>query len=572
MKSFVASLLSALSLGVVAPPRPADWRLDFGPFEATVETVHAALLTRKATCRSIVSAFLAQTETFNPRVNAILTLNPTALRTADALDIILRDKLAGRHEAELELSAVWRNASATASTMGLPPLFCIPTIVKDNVDTADMPTTGGSLTLSSLRPDRDAPVLTNLRKAGAILLAKTNMHELALEGISVSSLGGQTLNPYDLSRTPGGSSGGTGAGLAMGFGVLGVGTDTMNSIRSPASACGVVGMRPGLGMLDTDGVMPVSWSQDVVGPLARDVRDVVVMLGVMEGKGVDYTTEFGPEHQADFSGLNGMRLGVVETFFDRTSASSDPGVSAVNNVVESMLARLHAAEATLIPITNALLNSTVIHSTMDRQVYEFRQAMDAYLSYHHSTTSPDIPASLAALYSAGSQFLLLPNQRAQLTQSFYSSPQNMSYATRKALASEVRSAVHSIFSTYTLDALIYPHQTTLAVPVSSPSQRGRNGILASVTGFPAISLPAGYSSRTGGARAGVPVGVEVLGLPRSEKQLLELAGRIERVIGGEKRTPPVLWDTKRKNKRYFNVPVIAPNRKNIPKAYSLGVW
>ncbi|KAI2019422.1 hypothetical protein LOZ48_006679, partial [Ophidiomyces ophidiicola] len=117
MKSFVASLLSALSLGVVAPPRPADWRLDFGPFEATVETVHAALLTRKATCRSIVSAFLAQTETFNPRVNAILTLNPTALRTADALDIILRDKLAGRHEAELELSAVWRNASATASTM-----------------------------------------------------------------------------------------------------------------------------------------------------------------------------------------------------------------------------------------------------------------------------------------------------------------------------------------------------------------------------------------------------------------------------------------------------------------------
>ncbi|EER24600.1 Amidase family protein [Coccidioides posadasii C735 delta SOWgp] len=576
MRSLLSSLLAFLSLSASKP------NFGFEPHNATIDAVHAALFSGRATCRDIVSLFISQIETYNPQVNAIITLNPTALDTADALDAILRGKRiengdfmipTGAHNATIPTSST--SSSSAAAAAGLPPLFCIPMLVKDNINTFDMPTTGGSLALSALHPNRDAPVLSHLRRAGAILLAKTNLHELALEGISVSSLGGQTLNPYDLSRTPGGSSGGTGAGLAAGFGVLGLGTDTMNSVRSPASACGVVGMRPGWGLVDTQGVMPASFSQDVVGPMTRGVRDAATLLSVMEGGGVDHLSASldVDEGRTDGKWLQGMRFGVVETFFNRTaSASSDPDVSAVNTVIESALRKLHDAGATLIPITNSLYNSTDIHATMDLQIYEFQTAMDSYLSSHQRTTSPNIPASLSALYAPGSPFLLLPNQYPQIAHSLHSSPQNISYIARKQRISSLRSAIRSTFSTFSLHALIYPHQTTLAVPLGSPSQRGRNGILAAVTGFPAIALPAGYSPPSENAKEGVPVGMEILGLQGDEGRLLELAERMEGVLGAGGRVPPVLKrKTVREWKRHVGVPEVVPDRKNIPKEYPLGI-
>ncbi|WEW57340.1 hypothetical protein PRK78_002805 [Emydomyces testavorans] len=547
--------------------------LPFEPHDATIETIHTALLSGNTTCRDIISIFVSQIEAFNPLINALITLNPTALDTADHLDTILRTRIPSRND--FTIPTGFQNAT-TVTTAGLPPLFCIPILIKDNIDTSDMPTTGGALSLSTLRPHHDATIIARLRRAGAIILAKTNLHELALEGISVSSLAGQTVNPYDLSRTPGGSSGGTGAGLAAGFGVVGVGTDTMNSVRSPASACGVVGMRPGWGVVEMEGVMPVSWSQDVVGPMGKSVSDVAVVLGVMEGKDVDYSVEMELEEEEEQKGgrwLEGLRFGVVETFFNRTaSASSDRDVSAVNRVVESALLKLHAAGATLLPITNPSYNSTTIHATMDLQVYEFRSAMDSYLSRHHANSSPPIPASLSALLAPGSPFLLLPTQYSQITHSLHSSPHNTSYTTRKQRISALRNILRSTFSTYSLHALIYPHQSTLAVPLSSPSQRGRNGILAAVTGFPAIALPAGYSPRSASARAGVPVGIEVMGLPGEEGRLLGLARRIEKVIGAERRTPPVLRSKVRRGRRkYVKVPEVVPNRGNIPAVYPLGV-
>jgi Asp-tRNA(Asn)/Glu-tRNA(Gln) amidotransferase A subunit family amidase len=191
--SAVAQLLLAAANGASALLEPFDSR------EASIDSVHNALSTGLTTCRGVVSSFIARIEVFNPTINAIITLNPNALSLADQMDMQI---LSG---------------NATGS------LFCIPVLLKDNYDTTEMDTTGGCLDLAGSLPKVDAPATAALKNAGAIILGKTNLHELALEGLSVSSLGGQTINPYDHTRTPGGSSGGTGAAIATSFAVFGTG-------------------------------------------------------------------------------------------------------------------------------------------------------------------------------------------------------------------------------------------------------------------------------------------------------------------------------------------------------------
>jgi len=184
----------------------------FDPVEATIDTVHEAIFTHGTTCHQIVSAFLARIHAINPKINALICLNPDALSDANNLDGTLQ----------------------RGNKPG--PLFGVPIILKDNFNTYSMKTTGGCLALRDLRPTADAPVVSVLKHAGAIVIGKANLHEMALEGLSVSSLGGQTINPYDHTRTPGGSSGGSGAAVAASLCVFATGTDTVNSLRSPASA------------------------------------------------------------------------------------------------------------------------------------------------------------------------------------------------------------------------------------------------------------------------------------------------------------------------------------------------
>jgi Asp-tRNA(Asn)/Glu-tRNA(Gln) amidotransferase A subunit family amidase len=191
------TIIGALALRILAVNGTS--LLSFDSREATIDGVHNALYSGLATCRDVVSSFIARIEAFNPTVNAIITLNPNTLTIADDMD----KKIA--------------SGNATGS------LFCIPVLVKDNYDTVDMNTTGGCLDLAGNKPLMDAPTVTALKNAGAIILGKANLHELALEGLSVSSLGGQTVNPYDHTRTPGGSSGGTGAAIASSFAVFGTG-------------------------------------------------------------------------------------------------------------------------------------------------------------------------------------------------------------------------------------------------------------------------------------------------------------------------------------------------------------
>ena len=271
----------------------------------------------------------------------------------------------------------------TSSRAPLRPLHCIPIVLKDNYDTADMPTTGGSVTLASSIPLRDAFVVRKLREAGAIVLGKANLMELARGGTTVSSLGGQTKNPYDLTRTPGGSSGGTGAAIAASFGVAGTGSDTGQSVRSPASAQSLVGLRPTRGLISRTGIIPVSITQDEAGPITRTVEDAARMLDVMAGYDPDDPiTAFGasriPRTYTAFlnrDALKGARIGVLTEYFGRDSVHQE-----VNAVTEDAVRKMSEAGATIVRITIPGLD----HLTRNIQVAEYRRRLPSTSTWVHS--------------------------------------------------------------------------------------------------------------------------------------------------------------------------------------------
>ena len=218
-------------------PRQAHAPLPIDPVTGTISDIHDALVSRNATVTDILNIYLSRITTVNPQINALVTLNPNVLLDSHGLD----DEISSSIN---PLELIHRK-----------PLFGVPILLKDNYDATGMATTAGCLALKNATPTTDGPAVMALKQAGALIIGKTNLHELALEGLSVSSLGGQTLNPYDLTRTPGGSSGGSGAALAAGLTVLATGTDTVNSLRSPASANGLYSCRPTRGLISRTGVV-----------------------------------------------------------------------------------------------------------------------------------------------------------------------------------------------------------------------------------------------------------------------------------------------------------------------------
>jgi len=519
--------------------------------EATIESVHNALFSGLTSCRGIVEAFIARIEAYNPLINAIITLNPNALAVADAQDLAL----------------------AAGNATGA--LFCIPALLKDNYDTADMKTTGGCLDLADSQPTVDAPVVTALKRAGAIILGKTNLHELALEGLSVSSLGGQTLNPYDLTRTPGGSSGGTGAAIAASFAVFGTGSDTVNSLRSPASANSLFSVRPTRGLISRAGIIPISYTQDAIGPIARNVNDLAIALNVMTSIGYDLDdnttalippSPIGIDYLQAVSGapsLRGIRLGLLEGFFNRTpSAETTP----VNTAMDALTSALTTAGATIVPIPSPLFNSTALLARYDTQRFEYRQQMDEYLARPslHGAHPPD----LNALYASG-KFLVIPSQYPYVTTALASSTSNSTYAARKLDIANLTVAVGTVFQRSALDALIYPEQANLVVKTGASSQSGRNGILAAVMGWPVVTVPVGFSPPSKEAAKGVPIGMEILGRAWSEARLLGMAKGVQEVR--RVRRMPALTEEVVESASGDAVPVIVPDTKDIPGAYPVGV-
>ncbi|KAH8592426.1 amidase signature enzyme [Bisporella sp. PMI_857] len=521
----------------------------FDSRESAVEGIHRSLFSGTVSCYDVVSSFIARIEAFNPTINAIISLNPNALSLAVGMDMLI----------------------ATGNATG--PLFCIPILLKDNYDTTEMNTTGGNLDLAGNQPNIDAPTVTAFKRAGAIILGKANLHELALEGISVSSLGGQTINPYDHSRTPGGSSGGTGAAIGANFAVIGTGTDTVNSLRSPASANSLFSFRPTRGLISRAGVIPISFTQDTVGAMARNVEDLAIALTVMASVGYDSkdnatslipASSVGKDYSEDiFSGsLRGLRLGLIHGLFNYTASNE---TTPVNNAMSEMVSLLQSAGAVVIPVNESVYNASAILE-LDVQTSEYRELMDSYLQ--SPSAGGQRPSTLKELYTSG-RFLVLPSQYSYVNTALQSSTSDSSYVIKKLAIQNLTTVLRGTFATNRLDALIYPEQKNLVVKIGSASQSGRNGILAALTGFPVVVVPAGFSPASEDAPIGLPIGMDILGLPWSEGKLLNIASH----ISGLKRVRcmPPFANASIEVPAYHSVPRITPNTENIPKAYPIGV-
>jgi amidase len=490
----LASLaLMTFSCGALAEEPPV-----FKLQETTIADVHAAMKDSKLTARQLVEMYLARIDAYDkkgPALKAIILVNPKAREIANELDAKLK----------------------TSGPVG--PLHGIPVLLKDNTNTADMPTTGGSLSLEGYMPPEDATIVKKLKAAGAIIIAKTNLHEFAVWGETISSLGGQTRNPYDLTRTPGGSSGGTGAGLAANFGLIGIGTDTINSIRSPASANSLVGIRPTVGLVSRTGIIPYSFVQDAAGPLARTVTDAAKMLNVLVGYDAgDPATAWNVGHvESDYTpflkadGLKGARIGVVETLFGKDSVHQD-----VNTVTREAIRRMEQAGATMVSIRDPMLDTNKLVSEVSVHLYDLKPDLNSYLSDPKANTPVK---SLEEIIASGK---FSPNIGDEIRKSQGLDRDGPDYKDRLFKRAKLRDRVMQIMAENQLDALIYPHQQRLVVPIGS-RQVDRNGILGSATGFPAITVPGGFSPPTETAPIGVPVGVEFLGRPWDEATLIRVA-------------------------------------------------
>jgi Asp-tRNA(Asn)/Glu-tRNA(Gln) amidotransferase A subunit family amidase len=509
---FIAGTVMLVARGATAESVVKPFHLD----EATISDVQAAYRSGALTAARLVQAYLERIQAYDqagPKLNVVIFLNPKAQQEAAALDEHLRK---------------------TGKFVG--PLHGIPVLLKDNVNTKDMPTTGGSLSLAGYMPATDAAITQKLRSAGAIILAKVNLHEFAVWGETVSSIRGQTLNPYDLTRTPGGSSGGTGAGLAANFAVAGIGTDTVNSIRSPASANSIVGIRPTLGLVSRAGVIPYSFTQDAVGPLARTLSDATKMLNVLVGYDPnDPVTAWSVGNiEKDYTkflkteGVKGKRIGILRSFFGNAPMNDE-----VNMIANQAVEDLRRLGATVIELITPDLDSGTITSDISVHLYELKPAINTYL------VSGNAPVkSLAEIISSGK---FHPNigdniKKAQSLQ------MDDSYRLRLQKRSELQQRVMKIMADDQLDAVVFPHQRRLVVPIGE-TQVERNGALGSVTGFPSIVVPGGFSSSTPTATSGVPVGIEFLGRPWSEKVLIEIVYGYEQATKHRRpppTTPPLL--------------------------------
>jgi amidase len=452
-------------------------------------------LTREAlvrTCLARIAAF----DNRGPALRAVIALNPTALADAAALD------------------------RAGAGVSG--PLDGIPVLVKDNIDVTGLPTTGGSVTLAGDVAPGDAFVVRRLRAAGAIVLAKTNLTELAIAGTSVGSLRGQVRNPYDLTRTPGGSSGGTAAALAAGYAPLGLGSDTGQSVRSPASACALVGVRPTRGLVSRSGLMPSSPSQDEIGPMARSAADAARLLDVLAGHDPsDPVTDRcagrvvdGHAQALDAAALRGARLGWL-TAFHGAEAIHAP----VNAVVAAAVAALRDAGATVIPV--AIPDLDALTRDLSLIPFEMAAAIDAWLA-----PRPHAAVRTFAEFAARGDYH--PSLRRHVEPCLTTpGPASAAYREQLARRAALREAVLELLEREQLDALLYPHQRRLAVAIGE-EQVERNGVLANSTGLPALCFPGGWSAPSASAPLGVPVGLELLGRDWHESRLLSLVHSWER--------------------------------------------
>jgi amidase len=459
-------------------------------YEASITELQSAMTDGRVTSVDLVDAYLARIKAYDhspPALNAMVRLNPRARADAEALD------------AE-------RNAGRVRG-----PLHGIPIILKDNYGTRDLETSAGSIALASLRTPDDAFQVKKLREAGAVILGKSNMHELASGITSISSVGGQTCNPYDPDRNPGGSSGGSGAAVAASYAAVAWGSDTCGSIRIPSAVHNLFGLRPTKGLSSISGIVPLSHTQDVGGPIARSVMDLAIALdatigpdpadsatNILEGKSpVRFVGSL------DSTSLRGARLGVLTAAFG-TEADDAEGARIVRAAIDKMKAR----GATIVDVSIPALDSVVNRASVID--FEFKYDLIDYLARIPSAPVKSLAEILDhGLYDVALETGLRRRER-QGTRD--------SEAYRSALANRVtaRDLIVSYLEANKLDALVYPTMTRKAAIIGEP-QRGANCQFSAVTGLPALSMPAGFTPD------GLPIGIEILGRPLSDARLVSLA-------------------------------------------------
>lgn len=522
--------LAALSLAL-ASSVPA------GAFELaniSIADINAAFDSGELTSERLVELSLARIKAFDnagPSLNAVITLNPSALERARALD------------AE-------RKRRGPRS-----PLHGIPVVLKDNFDTSDMPTTGGSFVLAGSLPTDDAFLVKQLRDAGAIILAKTNMSELA-SGDAQSSLGGVTRNPYDPERSPSGSSQGTAVAVAAGYVPMGLGTDTGGSIRLPTSANGIAGIRPTQGLLSRDGIVPLSSTFDMPGPMARSVEDVAIALGVLTGvDAADPSTrasegKFETDYTKylDANALNGARVGIARQFFGQDGD--------VDWIMEASIEKMRTAGATIIDVEvpEWLLRARVdLYWTL--RAREFKARMADYLA----TLGPEYPKTVTELLertrtlAAPSPEGFVPNaSRGHVLERESESGTLDDYDYRSVRDHGlplIGDVIAGIFVIQNLDAIVYPTAPTRATRLDADPPRDLVGgsalnatmgstptNLASLAGLPDLVVPAGFTS------GGLPVSVSFLGVAFGEPRLFALGYAFEQLSRARRvpsHTPPL---------------------------------
>ena len=493
--------IGPLSVACSGTSRPGNTAPSAKPAleELTIAATHQALRDGELTSRQLVEAYLERIEAYDhhgPALNTVITLNDMALARADELDA----------------------AFAESGLTG--PLHGIVFIVKDNYDTADMPTTAGSASLAGSVPADDAFQVRRIREAGAIVLAKSNMAEFAFSPYETigSALPGYTRNPYAPNRVTAGSSGGTAAAVAANFGTVGLGTDTGNSIRGPSSHNLLVGIRSTMGLTSRDGIVPLYLDHDIGGPLARTVADAVAVLDVIAGTDpADAVTESADEHRvASYldhlvaGQLQGARLGVVRQLSE--TETTDPEVNAS---FEQALSDLRAAGAQTLDVLIVELDEI---PGDDFWCSRFRYDIERYLA-----TLPEPPVrTLEQIIASGKTHPSIRNSLRYFEG--FSDPPEQDESCQRAWENGRRLAdgVRRVLAEDDIDALVYPtwsNPPRLIGDLLSPAGDNSQD-LSPHTGFPAITVPMGL---VGEGYPGLPVGITFLAQAWSEPRLIELA-------------------------------------------------
>ncbi len=506
------ALVFAATSATVAAAQPA--RRPFRLEEATIGQIHAAFKAKTLTCRTLTKAYLDRIDaldTRGPAINAIILVNPQALAVADSLD---------------------RRYAAAGPT---GPLHCIPMIVKDNFETVGMQTTAGSLALEGWKPLQDATMVRQIKNAGAIVLAKSNLAEWAFtpyETVS-SILPGYTHNPYALDRVTAGSSGGTAAAVAASFGTVGLGTDTGNSIRGPSAHQALVGIRSTMGLTSRAGVVPLNASADVAGPMARTVADAVAVFDVVVGSDPadSVTAPADAKRSASYASflvrgaLKGARIGILRQAYERPTLDPE-----VQRVFERAVADLRAHGAVIVEARVDSLDA--IQRRQQGGCNRFKADLERYFA----ARGANAPVKTLDEVIRSRKYHPTVEQRLRDAAQATELPEaSAGCQSREQVRSALRAAVLQMMDSLNIDAAIYPtwsNPPRLIGDLNTP--HGDNSQLFSPsTGFPAITVPMGYTRDNR-----LPAGISFLGRPWSEGRLIQLGYDYEQTT--KHRRAPVL--------------------------------